>query len=168
MLIVFGSKSDYKGPESPAGQCLKLLKQIGINYTVKVASCHRSQPKVEECVKWAINNGTKYVLGIGGLAFHLPGDLRAKLPRRITVAALTTDEVARQSVGCIPDSCGCAEFGVNNGKTAALEIGSFFTNIPGYDGVEFKMKTFLEGEAEKRVIVAEAELHKLLEADNLA
>ena len=77
--ILLGSKSDMPIAE----KCTKVLDKFGVNYTLRVASAHRSPKFVEDIIHKAEEDGCKVFIAMAGLAAALPG----------AVAALTTKPV---------------------------------------------------------------------------
>lgn len=74
--IILGSKSDFARGEA----ALKLLEELGISASVRVASAHRAPDVVKEIVE---KSEAKVFIAIAGLAASLPG----------LVAAYTTKPV---------------------------------------------------------------------------
>ncbi len=69
--IILGSKSDLPYIES----CIKTLKELGIDYEVKIASAHRTPELVEEFVK---REDIDLFIAAAGYAAHLPGVVASK------------------------------------------------------------------------------------------
>ena len=67
--IIMGSDSDLPIMED----AVKVLKEFGIGYEVKVLSAHRTPNQHAEYSKTAINRGLKVIIAAAGGAAHLPG-----------------------------------------------------------------------------------------------
>jgi len=111
-----GSESDLKIAEKG----ISILKDIGVEFEVRVASAHRTPDLVEEIVK---NSKAKVFIAIAGLAAHLPG----------VVASLTTKPVIAVPVeskldgmdallSCVqmPPGIPTATVGIDRGDNAVL------------------------------------------------
>lgn len=69
--IVMGSISD-----KPVGdKVVKILKDFGIEYEIRVISAHRSPHIAKEFAENAEENGTEVIIAIAGKAAHLAGVL---------------------------------------------------------------------------------------------
>ena len=71
VLVVMGSDSDY----DIVKDCLKVLKQFGIEFEAVVCSAHRTPDAAAEYAKNAADNGFEVVIAAAGKAAHLPGVL---------------------------------------------------------------------------------------------
>jgi len=67
--IIMGSDSDLPIMED----AVKVLKEFGIGYEVKVLSAHRTPNQHTEYSKSAIDRGLKVIIAAAGGAAHLPG-----------------------------------------------------------------------------------------------
>lgn len=67
--VVMGSDSDWAVME----ETVKVLKQFGIPYDVKISSAHRTLERTLEWVHGFERQGGKIVITAAGLAAHLPG-----------------------------------------------------------------------------------------------
>ncbi|HIQ39472.1 MAG TPA: 5-(carboxyamino)imidazole ribonucleotide mutase [Methanothermococcus okinawensis] len=116
ICIIMGSESDLKIAEKG----ISILKDLGVEFEVRVASAHRTPDLVEEIVK---NSKAKVFIAIAGLAAHLPG----------VVASLTTKPVIAVPVeskldgmdallSCVqmPPGIPTATVGIDRGDNAAL------------------------------------------------
>ena len=79
VTILLGSKSDLPVAE----KCTAVLKKLGIQYQLRVASAHRTPKFVESIIEQAIEDDCQIFIAMAGLAAALPG----------AVAALTTRPV---------------------------------------------------------------------------
>ncbi|RKY42557.1 MAG: 5-(carboxyamino)imidazole ribonucleotide mutase, partial [Candidatus Omnitrophota bacterium] len=69
ILILLGSNSDL--PQTEEG--LKLLKDLKINYELKVISAHRDPDKLRKYLKNIDRKGVKVIIACAGLSAALPG-----------------------------------------------------------------------------------------------
>ncbi len=67
--IIMGSDSDLPVMDD----AVKLLKEFGIGYEVKVLSAHRTPNQHAEYSKSAMSRGLKVIIAAAGGAAHLPG-----------------------------------------------------------------------------------------------
>lgn len=67
--IIMGSDSDLPIMED----AVKILKEFGIGYEVKVLSAHRTPDQHAEYSKSALKRGLKVIIAAAGGAAHLPG-----------------------------------------------------------------------------------------------
>jgi len=67
--IIMGSDSDLPIMED----AVKILKEFGIGYEVKVLSAHRTPDQHAEYSKSALDRGLKVIIAAAGGAAHLPG-----------------------------------------------------------------------------------------------
>jgi 5-(carboxyamino)imidazole ribonucleotide mutase len=73
VLVVMGSDSDYPVVKD----CLKVLKDFGVDYTAEVCSAHRTPERAAYISKNARENGYGVIIAAAGKAAHLPGVLAA-------------------------------------------------------------------------------------------
>ena len=69
VAIIMGSDSDWD-VMSPA---VEILKEMGIETEVVVASAHRTPAKVHEFAEGAAGRGVGAIIAAAGAAAHLPG-----------------------------------------------------------------------------------------------
>jgi len=74
--ILLGSKSDLPYIEG----CIKTLKELGVDYEVKIASAHRTPELVEEFVK---REEFELFIAAAGYAAHLPGVVASKTTKPV-------------------------------------------------------------------------------------
>jgi len=67
--IIMGSDSDLPIMED----AIKILKEFGVGYEVKVLSAHRTPDQHGEYSKSALGRGLKVIIAAAGGAAHLPG-----------------------------------------------------------------------------------------------
>lgn len=69
VAVVMGSRSDLREMEG----CIKVLKDFGVGYELKVLSAHRSPEAVASFAKSAVDRGLKVIIAAAGGAAHLAG-----------------------------------------------------------------------------------------------
>ncbi len=74
--IIMGSKNDM----DTAKPAYDILKQFGVEATIKVMSAHRTPSEVTEFAKGAKANGVKVIIAVAGKAAHLAGFIAANTP----------------------------------------------------------------------------------------
>ncbi len=126
-LIVMGSENDFDKVE-PA---VKVLRQLGVPFEVKVASAHRSPLRAAEIAKSARANGHAVIIAAAGAANHLGGAMAANttlpvigLP--IEVGGLGGLDALLSTVQ-MPGGVPMAGVGVNCGKNAGLIAASIIS-----------------------------------------
>lgn len=120
VLIVMGSDSDFDQLE-PAW---KILDELGLGYSVRVASAHRSPDVVREMALGARDAGFGVIVAAAGLAAHLAGVVAAHttLPVvAVPIAAGTLGGVdALLSSTQMPPGVPIATVGVSGARNAGL------------------------------------------------
>ncbi|UCE44952.1 MAG: 5-(carboxyamino)imidazole ribonucleotide mutase [Methanobacteriota archaeon] len=113
--IVLGSKSDLKVAE----KAIAVLKELGVNYKVSVASAHRTPELVDKLVSEA---DAEVFIAIAGLSAALPGVIAARTSRPVigvpVSGALNLDAIL--SVVQMPPGIPVAAVGLDRGENAAL------------------------------------------------
>lgn len=74
--LVMGSDSDYPVLKD----CIKTLKDFGVETEVLVCSAHRTPDKAARFASEAESNGIEVIIAAAGKAAHLPGVLAAYTP----------------------------------------------------------------------------------------
>ncbi len=69
--IVIGSTSD----RDVMNECIRTLKEMGINFEITVCSAHRSPDKTRDYALSAFNRGIEVIIAGAGWAAHLAGTL---------------------------------------------------------------------------------------------
>jgi 5-(carboxyamino)imidazole ribonucleotide mutase len=72
--IIVGSKSDLAYAE----EAIKVLKQLGIGYELRVLSAHRTPGPLEDYVASAQERGVRTFIAMAGMAAALPGVVAAR------------------------------------------------------------------------------------------
>jgi 5-(carboxyamino)imidazole ribonucleotide mutase len=73
VAIVMGSKSDWPTMQNAA----LMLEKLGVSYTAKVISAHRTPNLLTEFAEQAAEQGYQVIIGGAGGAAHLPGMIAA-------------------------------------------------------------------------------------------
>lgn len=73
VAIVMGSKSDWPTMQ----QAALMLEKLGVDYTAKVVSAHRTPALLTEFAEQAADQGFQVIIGGAGGAAHLPGMIAA-------------------------------------------------------------------------------------------
>lgn len=119
VMIILGSGSDI----DIAKKSIKILEELEIPYSLKIASAHRTPFLVEELVKQATGAGIKVFIGIAGLAAHLPGAIAAYTSRPVIgvpVAAKLDGLDSLYSSVQMPYPTPVATVGIDRGENAAI------------------------------------------------
>ena len=118
--LVLGSVSDG----ALAKEICSVLARLKIPYEVTVASAHRTPDKAISYARKAADRDLKVIIGVAGLAAHLPGVLAAHtlLPViGVPVAAGTLGGFdALLSIVQMPGGVPVASVGIDNARNAAL------------------------------------------------
>lgn len=70
VLMIIGSESDFSnGMEA----CADILKTYGIDYSIQIASAHRSPNRLIDIVESAKDKGAMIIIAAAGMAAHLAG-----------------------------------------------------------------------------------------------
>ena len=113
--IVLGSKSDLKVAEKATA----VLKELGVNYRISVASAHRTPELVDKLVSEA---DAEVFIAIAGLSAALPGVIAARTNKPVigvpVSGALNLDAIL--SVVQMPPGIPVAAVGLDRGENAAL------------------------------------------------
>ena len=113
--IVLGSKSDLRVAEKATA----VLKELGVEYKVSVASAHRTPELVDKLVTEA---DAEVFIAIAGLSAALPGVVAARTNKPVigvpVSGALNLDAIL--SVVQMPPGIPVAAVGLDRGENAAL------------------------------------------------
>lgn len=74
VLIVMGSDSDKPVME----ETVKVLKEFGVPFEMRISSAHRSPRKTSALVSGAAGRGIKVIIAAAGVAAHLAGVIAAE------------------------------------------------------------------------------------------
>ncbi|MHA2425800.1 MAG: phosphoribosylformylglycinamidine cyclo-ligase [Candidatus Thorarchaeota archaeon] len=115
VLVISGSKSD----EKIIKKTTDTLDDIGISYSVEIASAHREPDRVKEIVT---DTDAKVIIAIAGLAAALPGVVAAYTQKPVIgvpVSAALNGLDALLSIVQMPKGVPVATVGIDNGQNAA-------------------------------------------------
>jgi phosphoribosylaminoimidazole carboxylase PurE protein len=90
--IIVGSKSDLGFAE----EAVKVLKQLGIGYELRILSAHRTPGPLETYIAEAEAAGTRTFITMAGMAAALPGVVAAKTTLPVIGVPLPGSELAGQ------------------------------------------------------------------------
>lgn len=93
--LIMGSKNDFPVVENS----LKVLKEFGVEYEVKVSSAHRTPEATGEWVKGAKGRGIGCIIAFAGAAAHLAGVVASET--NLPVLAVPVDATALQGVDAL-------------------------------------------------------------------
>lgn len=118
--IVMGSDSDLPVMAKAAD----VLKQLGIEYEMRIISAHREPDVFFEYAKTAEEKGLKVIIAGAGMAAHLPGMCAAIFPMPVIgIPMHTTSLGGRDSLYSIvqmPSGIPVATVAINGGANAGL------------------------------------------------
>jgi 5-(carboxyamino)imidazole ribonucleotide mutase len=115
VCIIMGSKSDMP----VADKAIKVLSDLGVPFTVTVASAHRTPERVKDIVK---GSDAEVFIAIAGLSAALPGVVSA-LTRRPVIGVPVSGKVnldAVLSIVQMPPGVPVAAVGLDRGDNAAI------------------------------------------------
>lgn len=113
--IILGSKNDLE----IAKKATSVLKKLGIEYNVNVASAHRTPEMVEKLSK---SDETKVFIAIAGLAAALPGVVAAHTTRPV-IGVPVSGKVSLDSILSMvqmPKGVPVGTVGLDSGENAAI------------------------------------------------
>jgi len=118
--IIMGSDSDLPVME----ESVKVLKEFGIGYEVKVLSAHRTPNQHAEYSKSALKRGLKVIIAAAGGAAHLPGVTAAQTTLPVIGVPIKGKALegmdALLSIVQMPPGIPVATVAVNGAKNAAI------------------------------------------------
>ena len=118
--IIMGSDSDLAIMED----AMKVLKEFGIGYEVKVLSAHRTPNQHAEYSKTAIDRGLKVIIAAAGGAAHLPGVTAAQTTLPVIGVPIKGKSLEGMdsllSIVQMPPGIPVATVTINGAKNAAL------------------------------------------------
>jgi 5-(carboxyamino)imidazole ribonucleotide mutase len=138
ILIILGSKSDLEVAKKVTG----ILKEMGVEYDIKVASAHRTPELVRELVT---KTQAHVIIAVAGLSAALPGVVASQTLKPVigvpVSGKLNMDSIL--SIVQLPPGIPVATVGLDNGKNAALlacEILALHNNELRTKLMEFRMQ----------------------------
>jgi 5-(carboxyamino)imidazole ribonucleotide mutase len=160
-VVVMGSDSDYPTLKN----CIKLLREFGIETEVMVCSAHRTPDRAAEFARNAEDNGIGVIIAAAGKAAHLPGVLAAYTPLPVIgvpIKSSTMDGLdSLLSIVQMPAGIPVATVAIDGAENAALlAVQVLSTGNPELRGrmKEYKRKLALkveEKDAELKRKIAE-------------
>lgn len=118
--VIMGSDSDLNTMK----ECVKTLREFGIETTVHILSAHRTPAAIEQLAKNAKNNGYKVMIAAAGKAAHLAGVIAAYtiLPViGVPIKSSTMDGLdSLLSMVQMPSGIPVATVAIDGAKNAAL------------------------------------------------
>jgi len=118
--IIMGSDSDLPVMED----AVKVLKEFGIGYEVKVLSAHRTPNQHAEYSRTAIDRGLKVIIAAAGGAAHLPGVTAAQTTLPVIGVPIKGKALegmdALLSIVQMPPGIPVATVAINGAKNAAI------------------------------------------------
>ncbi len=90
VLIVLGSASDL----TITNDGLEQLKDLGISFSLRIASAHRSPDHVHEIVKEFESQGGKVIICVAGKSAHLAGVVASLTTKPVLAVPVYTPETA--------------------------------------------------------------------------
>jgi len=147
VAVVMGSDSDF----AVLKDCIKVLKQFGVEVSASVCSAHRTPDKAAELAKNAEENGFDVIIAGAGKAAHLPGVLAAFTPLPvigIPIKSSTLDGLdSLLSIVQMPSGIPVATVAINGAENAALLAVQMLS--VGYPELRDKMKEYKKKLAKK-------------------
>jgi 5-(carboxyamino)imidazole ribonucleotide mutase len=142
VAIVMGSKSDMAVAEKAEA----VLGEFGVEFETMVMSAHRTPNKVKKFALGAEGSGFGVIIGIAGLAAHLPGVLASLTVLPVIGVPVQAGALAGQdalySIAQMPPGIPVASVGIGNAKNAALLAVQILATGDGQ--LREKMRTFRE------------------------
>ncbi|EHI54974.1 AIR carboxylase [Johnsonella ignava ATCC 51276] len=118
--IVMGSDSDMK----VMSQAADFLKDMGIDFEIRIISAHREPEVFFEWAKNAQNRGIKVIIAGAGKAAHLPGMCAALFLLPVIGVPMKTSDLggvdSLYSIVQMPSGIPCATVAINGGKNAGI------------------------------------------------
>ncbi len=118
--LVMGSDSDFNVMEDT----IKVLREFGIPFEVKVSSAHRTLHRTLNWVKEFEQQGGRIIIAAAGMAAHLPGVIAGSTT--LPVIGIPVRSGALEGVDALyaivqmPPGIPVATVGINAGKNAGL------------------------------------------------
>lgn len=118
--IVMGSDSDFAVMEDS----IKILKQFGVPFEVKVSSAHRTLKRTVEWVEGFEKQGGQVIIAGAGLAAHLPGVIAGATTLPVIGVPIRSGALegvdALYAIVQMPPGIPVATVGINGARNAAL------------------------------------------------
>ncbi|AGA68730.1 5-(carboxyamino)imidazole ribonucleotide mutase [Desulfitobacterium dichloroeliminans LMG P-21439] len=118
--IVMGSDSDYSVMED----AIKVLKEFGVSYEVKVSSAHRTLERTLNWVSGFEGQGGKVIIAGAGMAAHLPGVVAGATTLPVIGVPIRSGALegvdALYAIVQMPPGVPVATVGINGAKNGGL------------------------------------------------
>ena len=119
VAIFLGSLSDKATMKKAAD----VLRELGIDYSSRVVSAHRSPELLEKAIAEIEQDGTEVIIAGAGLAAHLPGVIASKTLIPVIGVPIASGALngvdALYSIVQMPKSVPVASVGIDNAANAA-------------------------------------------------
>ncbi|WP_406657104.1 5-(carboxyamino)imidazole ribonucleotide mutase [Methanolobus sp. ZRKC2] len=119
VTVILGSKSD----RDIAKKTIDIFNKFGIDYTITVASAHRTPGRVTEIIEEAHKNDVKVFIAVAGLAAHLPGVVAAHTTKPVIGVPVNAELDGNDSLLSIvqmPPGIPVACVGIGRGDNAGI------------------------------------------------
>jgi 5-(carboxyamino)imidazole ribonucleotide mutase len=127
--IIMGSDSDLPIMED----AVKVLKEFGIGYEVKVLSAHRTPNQHAEYSRTAVERGLKVIIAAAGGAAHLPGVTAAQTTLPVIGVPIKGKSLegmdALLSIVQMPPGIPVATVAINGAKNAGILAASIIALV---------------------------------------
>lgn len=118
--VVMGSDSDFSVMED----AVKILKQFGVPFEIKVSSAHRTLKRTVDWVENFERQGGKVIMAGAGLAAHLPGVVAGATTLPVIGVPIKSGALegvdALYAIVQMPPGIPVATVGINGSRNAAL------------------------------------------------
>jgi 5-(carboxyamino)imidazole ribonucleotide mutase len=119
VAIFLGSQSD----KATVKKAADVLRELGIDYSSRVVSAHRSPELLEKAIAEIAQDGTEVIIAGAGLAAHLPGVIASKTLIPVIGVPIASGALngvdALYSIVQMPKSVPVASVGIDNAANAA-------------------------------------------------
>lgn len=147
VAIIMGSDSDF--PVIEKGY--NILKEFGVEITVRVLSAHRTPDEAISFAKNAEADGYEVIIGAAGKAAHLPGVLAGCTPLPVIGLPIKSSELdgmdALLAIVQMPPGVPVATVAINGAENAAL-LAIQILSVK-YEELRYKFKEYKKQMAEK-------------------
>lgn len=147
VAIVMGSDSDFPVVEKG----YQILKDFGVEVTVRVISAHRTPDEAISFAKNAEADGYELIIGAAGKAAHLPGVLAGCTPLPVIGIPIKSSELdgmdALLAIVQMPPGVPVATVAINGADNAAL-LAIQILSVK-YEELRVKFKEYKKQMAEK-------------------
>lgn len=162
VAVIMGSDSDFPVLKD----CIKLLKEFGVDVEAMVCSAHRTPDKAAEFARNAEENGFDVIIAAAGKAAHLPGVLAAYTPLPVIglpIKSSTMDGLdSLLSIVQMPPGVPVGTVAINGADNAALLAIQIMS--VGYKELREKMKEYkrkLANKVEKKNLALQEKLNEV-------